>query len=183
MKLQLSCFALSLLVLGPLGSQISAAEEAGVLTAEDLVDVGEDITEPLAAMSHQVPPDVYTIQPRTYEVPGVAGLKRMLLGMVLLAALVAHLYFQLYPELMPPHRKAMHKALNLKEKLANVEQTSKLDYVAERYVKYAGEHPEIVIAEGAALFFGLIFFLSGIGALGRKRRMQAPALPVIVARP
>ncbi|KAL8454651.1 hypothetical protein Emag_001359 [Eimeria magna] len=172
MKLSLCGFALSLLLLGFPGFEISSAEAAGAPTLEDLAELGAATTAPLMVGPNQVAQDVYALQPREVVVPRIRGVKRTLLGFILLAALFAHLYTQVYPQLMPVHHKAIHKAKQLKEKVLNEEQTSKLEYIAERYMKYAQEHPELAGGQAAALFFGLVFFLSGIVALSRPRRRR-----------
>ncbi|KAL8446983.1 hypothetical protein Emed_004667 [Eimeria media] len=185
MKLHLCCFAIPLLSLGSPGLEVFTAEAAGVPTLEDLAELGTATTAPLLVVPKQVADDVYALQPREVEVPRIRGIKRTLLGLVLLAALFAHLYFQVYPELMPVHHKAIHKVQQLKEKVLNEERTSKLEYVAERYMKYAEEHPEMVAGQAAALFFGLVSFLSGIVALSRPRRAKQvfPIITYPVARP
>ncbi|KAL8429565.1 hypothetical protein ACSSS7_006495 [Eimeria intestinalis] len=132
MKLQPCCLAFPLLLLGPPCLSLSPAEAAGVPTLNDLQELGTATTAPLMVVPQQVAQDIQYLEPRILEVSRVRGVKRTFLGLVLLAALLAHLYFETYPELMPTHHKAFHRAKQFKEMILNEEETSKAEYVVER---------------------------------------------------
>lgn len=92
--------------------------------------------------------------------PGVTpGLKRLLIGAVLLVAAVAHMGVVTYPAIKPRYEEDFRKALGLTSESSWF---TRVKGLGERYVKYAKETPLAAGEELVAFLLGLLLVTSGI---------------------
>ncbi|KAL8430695.1 hypothetical protein Efla_003677 [Eimeria flavescens] len=125
--------------------------------------------------SFAIPIDRHAGPYTVVEVPGVRGVKRMLLGAVILGSVIAFFYFKSLPKMDTLPDRFLQKAKKIRNGILEMEEPSELEYWTNNFVKYAERNPEIVAGEAAALAAGLVLFLSGVVALGRKRKIKTYA--------
>lgn len=116
--------------------------------------------------------NAYMLPARTQVVPGLAGVKRVLLGFVLMAAALIHFSQVTYHKIMPLPERAFQHVIEAGARIIGEQAPNRVDYALDRYAEYAKRHPEIVGAELGGLFIGFALFLSGVFALGRPRKIK-----------
>lgn len=76
--------------------------------------------------------NAYVLPARTQEVAGLSGVKRFLIGTLLMAAAVMHFSRVTYKKIMPARERAFQQLAQAGARIMGEEETSRLQYTLER---------------------------------------------------
>lgn len=121
----------------------------------------------------EVPGESYAyVLPTHHQVlPGISGIKRLLLGSLVMAAAILYFSKVTYPKLTSQPGRAVQDLLRRGLDMMGEDVPNEYEIFFERYASYVEKSPEKALGEIGAFCIGLALFLSGIVALGRPRKV------------
>ena len=123
--------ALPVLLLASTDRSISFAHAAAIVHPQE---AGQEaaLFQELPGIKWHQPPGVYLLPARTQEVPGLQGLKRLALGVALMAAALVYFSKVTYPKVMPKSRQLLFRAESMGRNILGEEPLDKLEYFLKR---------------------------------------------------
>ncbi|CDJ46658.1 hypothetical protein, conserved [Eimeria brunetti] len=139
------------------------------------VGVGEEVP-PLVyeeGKSYRPPQsqDVMFVAPQyTFDVPGIRGLMRFIIGLGMLLGVIAYAHAVTYPKVMSIFDEFKLGVEQTTDKILGNEPRSRIDYLLKRAEGYAEKNPEEVAVLLGGISLGLLLMLWGTRALRKPRR-------------